>query len=425
MKKNVWIFNHYALEMLEQEGGRHYWLSKELKLMGYDPVVFCADKNHFNLKGEHFTPEIKKNKYEVILAKSKVEFILVRTSPYRNNSFRRVINMISFTINAYFSAIKYAKKNGEPDIIYASSVHPLTIITGIFLAKKFKIPCIGEVRDLWPETLVAYGSIKKNGLLSKILYMGEYLLYRKVSAMIFTMEGCKQYISEHNWDKDSGGKIDFKNIYHLNNGVDINQFDMNLNQFPLNDEEINSRNKFKIVYTGAIRKANNLGIIIEVAKLLSEFKNILFIIYGDGDQLNELQKRTKDEKVNNIVFKGKVEKKYIPYIVSNSTINLFHWKMSSVNKYGYDYNKMFDYLAAGKPILSTVQSGYSFLIKNNCGIETVGSSAKEISDGILHFYNMSEKEMKILGKNARKLSYEFDMPKLSIELSKIIENVNC
>ena len=64
-------------------------------------------------------------------------------------------------------AKEYAKSNGKPDIILASSVHPFTLVAGIKIAKKFGVPCICEVRDLWPESIVAYGALKKRSMIAK------------------------------------------------------------------------------------------------------------------------------------------------------------------------------------------------------------------------------------------------------------------
>ena len=46
MKKTVWIWNHYAGSMYEEQGGRHYAFAKYLKQAGYEPVVFCCNARH-------------------------------------------------------------------------------------------------------------------------------------------------------------------------------------------------------------------------------------------------------------------------------------------------------------------------------------------------------------------------------------------
>ena len=72
---------------------------------------------------------------------------------------------------------------------------------------------------------------------------------------------------------------------------------------------------FKVVYTGTVRPVNNVGNLLDTAKLLKDKKDIQFLIFGGGSELEKLQQRVKDEHIDNVIFKGFVEKKYIPYIL--------------------------------------------------------------------------------------------------------------
>ena len=102
---------------------------------------------------------------------------------------------------------------------------------------------------------------------------------------------------------------------------------------------------------------------------------------------------------------------------------MMHWERTSVNNYGYDYNKLFDYLAAGKPIFSTIQSGHSLLVNKNCGIETDGLTPKDFAEGIRRFYNMSVKEREEWGERARNVSADYDFKVLTKKLVEIVESL--
>ena len=78
-------------------------------------------------------------------------FVFVRGRTYEGNGKQRVLNMVDFFRNVKRAARAYAKTWGKPDVIYASSVHPLTLVAGLQMAKHFGVPCVCEVRDLWPE----------------------------------------------------------------------------------------------------------------------------------------------------------------------------------------------------------------------------------------------------------------------------------
>lgn len=419
MKKKVWIINHYASHMLFDKGGRHYWFAKYLQRRGYEPVIFCANIVNTETDKQYFqTTDLW---IEKVAEEINTPFVYVNTRTYSGNGKQRILNMLDFFKNVKKTAKEYASKYGKPDVIYASSVHPLSILAGIQLAKNYGVKCIGEVRDLWPEAIVAYSKrIKKNSLPAKVMYAGEKYLYKKCAAVIFTQEGGPDYVRSHGWDKENGGPIDMNNLFHINNGVDLDAFDENLKAFPYADEDLDNSDIFKVVYAGSIRRINNLGLIVDAAKLITNPK-VKFIIFGGGDELEMLKQRLIDEHISNVVFKGKVNKQYIPSVDSKADLNLVHWEMNPLLRVGESYNKAFEYFAAGKPVFYTIRPGYSIVEKYNCGRLTEGFEPKDIAEGIERMAVLTEHEKHELAINARKAAVAYDFEKLTQDLINIIE----
>lgn len=424
MKKKVWIMNHYSIGMLLNRGGRHYWIAEQLKKDGYEPVVFgCnakqdADEDFFPAADGH-TPL-----WQVEHSPSGIPYVVIRSTHYKGNGITRVRNMVLFAANLIAAAKQYAKICGAPDIVYASSVHPLTVFAGERIAHFFKVPCIGEVRDLWPETLVAYGAVKRSSPFGKALYAGEKLMYRRADAMVFTMEGAPDYIREHGWDREQGGPIDLDRVYNINNGVDLEAFDQNIHDFPFSDPDLDDPGTFCAVYTGAVRRANNLGLLLEALEYLRDLENFKILIWGRGYEIEKLRQRAAERGLSErFVFKPFVNKQYIPSILSKADCCLMHWERSSVNNYGYDYNKLFEYLAAGKVVFSTIQSGHSLLVNKNCGIETDGPTPKDFADGMRKIYSMTPEERSDWGKRARKAAEDYDFRVQTKTLEHIIETI--
>ena len=190
MGKRIWILNHYATQMYFDKAGRHYWFAKKLKERGYDVHVFCATTF---LNGNNVIDTKGKRSIEKIDDITNVPFVFVKTKQSVGNGIDRVRNMFGFYRNVFHEGKAYAKAN-NPDVILASSVHPLTMVAGIRLARKLQIPCICEVRDLWPEAIFSFGKAKENSLLGKILITGEYWIYKNADALIFTKEGDTDYL---------------------------------------------------------------------------------------------------------------------------------------------------------------------------------------------------------------------------------------
>lgn len=416
--KKVWIWNHYATNMFFDQAGRHYWFSKYLIENGYKPTIFCASTNHFSDKNI----DTKGKKYCVDSVKD-IPFVFVNTPDYKGNGRKRIINMLAFYRNLFHVAKEYARLNGKPDVILASSVHPLTLVAGIKIAKKFGIPCICEVRDLWPESIFYFNKIKESSLLGRVLVKGEHWIYKKADALIFTKEGDTDYIKEKKWDVEQGGDIDLQKAHYINNGVDIEAFNKNINENKLEDPDLES-GKFNVVYVGAIRPVNNVGAILDVAKLLRDYTDISFLIYGDGNQKEMLENRVRDENISNVKIKGYVNKKYIPYILSKSSVNLLNYSNTQYNwTRGNSSNKLFEYMASGKPIISTVKMGYSLIKKYQCGVELESGSPEDLAQAILEIKNMPTEEYELLGENAKKGAENFDFKILTEKLIDVINDV--
>ena len=419
MHKTVWIMNHYASHMLFDKGGRHYYFAKYLERAGYKPVVFCANINNYQTDEQYFTT----NELWTLKEAEEIHtpFIFVRARTYKGNGKQRVLNMTDFYFNVKKAAREYANQYGKPDIILASSVHPLTMVAGIQSGKKFGVKCICEVRDLWPEAIVAYSkTISRKSPVAKAMYAGEKWIYKKADAVIFTQEGGPDYVCKHGWDKKHGGPIDNEKLFHINNGVDLEAFDANLKNYPYSDEDLDNPDFFKVVYAGSIRRINNLGIIIDAAKLITNPK-IRFLVFGDGDELESLKKRLTDEKISNVIFKGRVNKQYIPSIDSKADLNLVHWEMNPLLRVGESYNKAFEYFAAGRPVFYTIRPGYSIVEKYHCGRLTDGFEPADIAAGIQAMAEISDSEKAMMAVNARKAAEDYDFTNLTQRLIDIFE----
>jgi glycosyltransferase involved in cell wall biosynthesis len=399
--------------MFISKGGRHYWFAENLIKHGYKPIIFCASTIH-NLDENIDTG---KHKY-IIKTIDEIPFVFIKTPVYKNNSIKRLINMVVFYVRIFNIAKKISQSYNKPDIILASSVHPLTLVAGIKIAKKFGVRCICEVRDLWPESLVAYGILKRNSILAKILYRFEKWIYIKADAVIMTWEGAKNYIIDQGWDKI----INLGKVIYISNGVQIDSFDENVSKNKITDEDLENKKFKNVIYCGSIRKVNNLSILIDVAKIIKEkgFDSIKFLIYGAGNEVEMLMQRCKNEDINNFVFKGYIEKRFIPYILKNAYITLLHYSSTSLDKYGQSQNKLFEYLAAGKCIVQTYSPKFSILEKYNCGI-TTSQNPEKIADVIIKACNDEELVAK-MGKNAREAAYDYDFKELTNKLISVIES---
>ena len=414
--------NHYASNMYQDKAGRHYWFAKQLKDKGHDVTVFCATTL---VSGEELI-NVGKIKY-VLKMVEDIPFVFIKTMPSIGNGLARIRNWYLFYRNLFPVTKTYAKNDGKPDVIIASSVHPLTMIAGIKIAEKFKIPCICEIRDLWPEAIFQFGKAKEKSLLGKILIKGEHWIYKKADALIFTKEGDTDYLKERRWTTAQGGDISLDKCHYINNGIDIKSYDERSCCNTLDDADLSDELKFNVTYAGAIRPVNNVGNLLDTAALIKEndkYSDVQFLIYGEGIQLYYLQERVEKEKLDNVKLKGYVNRQYIPYILGHSSINILNYSQGQYNwTRGNSSNKLFEYMASGKPVISTIHTGYSIIKKYNCGVELDEDTPKALAEEIMKFHDMSKELREQIGRNARAGAKDFDFTVLTEKLNKVIESV--
>ncbi|MBC1935850.1 glycosyltransferase family 4 protein [Listeria grandensis] len=377
------------------------------KMKKFDITIFAASYQHFS--GENLIEDGALFKEDCAFS---VPFVFVNTVESNSSGWKRCFNMVEFYLKMFRVGKIYAKKNGRPDLIIASSPHPLTMLAGIKIAKKWGIPCICEIRDLWPEAIFAGSEKLTHGsALGKALVWGERWMYKNADALVFTKEGDTDYIKEQGWDKKG---VSLEKCFYINNGVDTAKF-----------EECNSSKQsdaFRVVYAGTIRPVNDIDTILDAAKLLIDKENIQFMIYGDGNQVDRLRKRIVDEKITNIVLKGFVPKEKIPSILGSAAVNILNYSSEKYNwSRGSSSNKLFEYMASGKPIISTVKTGYSIINRYECGIELESCTPIDLARAITQIHDMPPESYLKMGENGKYGAKNFDLETLSAKYEQLIE----
>lgn len=190
--KTLWFFNQPAVTPDMQGGTRHYDLGRELTKRGYDVTIFASSFHHNQHKETKLSPKEKWKLEEI----DGIKFVWIRTFPFFKNNWRRVLNMASFMIRAYFLGRNRANnKLQKPDIIIGSSVHLLSPLAGYHAARFHKAHFVFEVRDLWPKTLIDIGHMSRYHPFIVALSITERFLYKKAEKIITLLPFAHRYIT--------------------------------------------------------------------------------------------------------------------------------------------------------------------------------------------------------------------------------------
>jgi glycosyltransferase involved in cell wall biosynthesis len=402
--KRIWFVSHYSMPPKYEMRIKTQMYAHYLNKMGYETKIFSASTIHnidINL--------ISDNRPYICCNYDGLDFVHISCHNYSGNGIMRISNMLEFSIK--FN--KVARKFDFPDVVVAD-VNCINYEPVYKFCKRNNIKFLIDMRDLWPMSIVEYYGYSKSNPIIKYLYLREKEMYKRADGIIFSMEGGRDYIVNKGWDKD----IDLSKIHYINNGVDIEKFDLNREVHRVNDLDLEQPQTFKVVYAGSIRLANNLKKIVDAAKVIKEreYKNIKFLIYGDGDDKEYLERFCAENAIDNISFKGFIDKNKIPYILSKCNLNIIHFEQNSLKKYGASLNKMFEYFASGKPTVSDCEFGYDLINKYKCGVVVDNADSEQLAEAVISFYNMREDTYSIYCQNAIKAAKDFDYKALTSKL---------
>ena len=230
------------------------------------------------------------------------------------------------------------------------------------------------------------------------------------------------YLKSMGWTIESGGKIDPKHVHYINNGIDLAEFDENKIKYPRPDEDMNAKDTYKIVYLGSVSKANHVQTLIDAAALLKENPKYRFFIYGNGAHRDFLEQYVKDNHIGNVIFKEKrIPLEECAWVVSQATVNVMNYE-KGFGKWGASSGKMFQYLAAGKPIVCNVDFRYDNVINdNNLGISKNMITSKEFADSIRTLAEQPKEEYKAMCQRVREVAKRFDYKVLSARELAVVE----
>ena len=409
---NIWLINHYAVPPEYYPLARPTLFAKNLMAMGHTVTVFAASSVHNS--DVNLITDGRKWREETV---DGVHYVYIKCCDYQGNGLKRIYNISEFA----WKLPGVCKRFAKPDAIVATSVPPTSCAMGVRMGRKWGCKTVAEIADLWPESIITFGIAGPHNPAVLALRRLEKWIYKKADAVVFTMEGAYDYIVEQGWEKD----IPRSKVHYINNGVDLEQFDYNKEHFRMDDPDLDDPDTFKALYTGSIRPANNPKLLIDCARYLLPYPDIRLLIYGGGENLDELREICKENGLKNCIFKGRVPKQNIPYVLSKGDLNLLNYNLRSVDvfKYGSSQNKLFDYMASGRPILSNVSIAHSLIRKYCCGQDDTLPDAEAYANAVLAFYHMDEEQRRLMGANARRAAEDYDFKRLTDKLMAVIESI--
>jgi len=370
--------------------------------MGYQVTVITCFPNF--PKGKIFEGYANK-----LYQKENIDGIrVIRVWSYitENNGFvKRIIDYVSFAVTSFLFGLFL-----KTDLIIATSPQFFTAISGRMLSVFKRIPWVMEVRDLWPDSIAAVGSMNKNSKAFIILKKIEHHLYLSASKIVVVTDSFKKYIiKEH--------QITPEKVGVFKNGVLISNFKKpKLNDVMTLKESLDLQNKIIISYIGTHGLAHGLKFILESISKISN-PNLHFLFIGDGAEKQNLIKYSKTLNSKNFTFLESVTKSEIPLYIEISDFSLVNLKKSDEFK-NVIPSKIFENIAMYKPILLGVEGESKELIDDyEVGVCFEPENKESFLNALYDIQKLDRESFKV---NCNKMLADFDRNNIAENLIKFI-----
>ena len=327
---------HQTFASPDQAGGtRHYELAQNLVREGHRFTIVTSDLSY--LTGKRF---VAREDLETEKTQSGVRVLRAYTYPSLHRSFFwRVVSFLSFM----FTSVNMALKAGPVDLVMGTSPPIFQCLSAWVVGLIRRRPFLLEIRDLWPEFAIDIG-VLKNPWLIRLSRWLERFLYARANHILVNSPAYKEYLIKKGVAEEK--------ITLIPNGVDPGMFDPDARGEQVR-QALGLNGHFVITYAGALGLANDIETILGAADRLRNEPRIHFLLVGDGKERVNLESLADKLRLPNITFMGSRPKSEMREILAASDACVATLKDIPMFRTTYP-NKVFDYMAAGRPIVLAI-----------------------------------------------------------------------
>ena len=323
---------HQAFVGPGQAGGtRHFELARHCVAQGHRVTVITSPISY--LSGQ----QSGNSGAETI---DGVRVVRAYTLPTLHRSFIwRILSFLSFMVSAPVAALR----TGKVDLVMGTTPPIFQALSAWFVAAVRRRPFLLEVRDLWPEFAIDMG-ILTNPILIRLARGVEGFLYGRADFLLVNSPAYRDYLILRGVSADK--------VSLIPNGVDPDMFDPAATGVDFR-QKWQLGDKFVVSYAGALGLANDIPTLLRAAQRLHDRTDIHFLLVGDGKERARLQAQVSQLGLANVTFTGVVPKDAMPDVLaaSNACVAI----LKDIPSFRTTYpNKVFDYMAAGRPTLLAI-----------------------------------------------------------------------
>ncbi len=292
--------------------------------------------------------------------------------------YGRAANYASFALSSAVAGPFIASKDS---VVIGSSPQLLVGLAAYIIAAARRAPFIFDVRDLWPESMIAVGAASdEQGAAYRALEKLARFLYRKADRITVDGEWKKRALVSYGVPEEK--------IATIINGVADDFFPDPASAGAQQAraklrQELGLSQRFVALYCGTLGMAHGLETILLAADRLRNRRDIVFVLMGEGADREKLIARSQELRLPNLMLLGKQPRSKVAAYLSAADACVVPLRRSETFKTAIP-SKMFEAMAAGKPVVLGVEGeARELLLKANGGLAFTPEDAGELTSNIL------------------------------------------
>jgi glycosyltransferase involved in cell wall biosynthesis len=337
---------HQAFASLHEPGGtRHDEFARYLVAHGHtvtiiaSPVSYLTGAPNARASGGEALPGLRVIRVSVY-------------SAHHKSFFHRALAFISFMVSSFWAGLRIR----DVDLVWGTSPPIFQGITAWVLARLKRARFLFEVRDLWPDFAVAVG-VLTNPLLIRLALWTERFLYSRADQVLVNSPAYVDHVRARGAAR----------VALIPNGADPRMFDPTADGAAFRTAH-SLEDRFVAMYAGAHGLSNDLGVVLDAAAMLRDAPDVKVVFLGDGKEKPALQARAAALGLGNVAFLPPVPKQDMPDALAGADACIAILKPLEAYKTTYP-NKVFDYMAAGRPIVLAIDGVIREVVEAaGCGI---------------------------------------------------------
>ena len=379
----ILFLSHYFPPEVNAPATRTYEHCRRWVELGHEvTVVICVPHHPMGKAYPGYRNKLVQTEF-----KDGIRAVKVLTYITANEGFlKRTWNYVFYML----MVISIAPFLPKADIVVSTSPQFFNGLAGYFVSRLKRCPWILEIRDLWPESIVAVGTIKNRSLIRSLEAI-ERFVYRKADHIVPVTYAFQRHIAQH------GGNHD--RITVIRNGVDLKFFEPCAKDTEF-ARQLGVEGKFVAAYVGTHGMAHGLDLLIKTAARLQHRDNIVILLVGDGAERVRLVAEVERRGLTNIKLLGQLPKAEMPKLWSITDVSLVVLKKLDLFLTVIP-SKIFESMAMKQPIILGVAGESAELIQESgAGIVIEPENVEQLCEAILRLAD-SDKLRGELGESGR------------------------